>query len=121
MMISYEITYRFGILSRILKNKIAINVICQLVRKFRLLRKEECTSELFLYYLPKRIYIYICVYRVSSTWLMFNVEFYQVLSNNFLFQRFCISKHRELIIFIQSVFDMYRVKMNIEIYINIIE
>lgn len=64
-MISYKITYRFGMPYWEKKKKIAINVICQLVRKFRLMRREECTSELFLYNLPKRIYIYmrIRVYR----------------------------------------------------------
>lgn len=36
------------------------NVICQLVRKFRL-RGEESTSELFLYYLPSvYVYTYVC-------------------------------------------------------------
>lgn len=73
-MISYKITYRFGMpYWEKKKKKIAINVICQLVRKFRLMRREECTSELFLYNLPKRIYIYAYTC-ISSTWLMLNLN-----------------------------------------------
>lgn len=85
-MISYKITYRFGMpYWEKKKKKIAINVICQLVRKFRLMRREECTSELFLYNLPKRIYIYICVYVYIVNVANAQLEFYQVSSNNFLF------------------------------------
>lgn len=87
-MISYKITYRFGMPYWEKKKKIAINVICQLVRKFRLMRREECTSELFLYNLPKRIYIYICVYVYIVNVANAQLEFYQVSSNNFLFQHY---------------------------------
>lgn len=80
-MISYKITYRFGMPYWEKKKKIAINVICQLVRKFRLMRREECTSELFLYNLPKRIYIYICVYVYIVNVANAQLEFYQVSSN----------------------------------------
>lgn len=68
------------------KKKIAINVICQLVRKFRLMRREECTSELFLYNLPKRIYIYIYAYTcISSTWLMLNLNSIKSRRTTFFF------------------------------------
>lgn len=85
-MISYKITYRFGMPYWEKKKKIAINVICQLVRKFRLMRREECTSELFLYNLPKRIYIYIYAYTcISSTWLMLNLNSIKSRRTTFFF------------------------------------
>lgn len=85
-MISYKITYRFGMPYWKKKKKIAINVICQLVRKFRLMRREECTSELFLYNLPKRIYIYIYAYTcISSTWLMLNLNSIKSRRTTFFF------------------------------------